>query len=44
MKYLGTLDHPVPKIILDSTKKGNPVVLEMSPKFLSTWDFLMRKK
>jgi hypothetical protein len=29
---------------LDSTKKGNHVVLEMSPKFLSTWDFLKRKK
>jgi nitroimidazol reductase NimA-like FMN-containing flavoprotein (pyridoxamine 5'-phosphate oxidase superfamily) len=39
MKYLGTLDHPVPKMILDSAKKGNHVVLEISPKFFSTWDF-----
>ena len=39
MKYLGTLDHPVPKMILDSAKKGNYVVLEISPKFFSTWDF-----
>jgi hypothetical protein len=40
MKYVGTLDHPVPKMILDSAKKGNHVVLEISPKFFSTWDFL----
>lgn len=39
MKYLDTLDHPVPKMILDSAKKGNHVVLEISPKFFSTWDF-----
>jgi general stress protein 26 len=39
MKYLGTLDHPIPQMILDSTKKGNHVVLEISPKFFSTWDF-----
>ena len=39
MKYLGTLDHPVPKMILDSAKKGNHVVLEITPKFFSTWDF-----
>ena len=39
MKYLGTLDHPIPKMILDSAKKGNHVVLEVSPKFFSTWDF-----
>ena len=39
MKYLGTLDHPVPKMVLDSAKMGNHVVLEISPKFFSTWDF-----
>jgi general stress protein 26 len=39
MKYLGTLDHPIPKMILDSAKKGNHVVIEIDPKFLSTWDF-----
>jgi nitroimidazol reductase NimA-like FMN-containing flavoprotein (pyridoxamine 5'-phosphate oxidase superfamily) len=39
MKYLGTLDHPIPKMILDSAKKGNHVVVEISPKFFSTWDF-----
>jgi nitroimidazol reductase NimA-like FMN-containing flavoprotein (pyridoxamine 5'-phosphate oxidase superfamily) len=39
MKYLGTLDHSIPKMISDSAKKGNHVVLEISPKFFSTWDF-----
>jgi general stress protein 26 len=39
MKYLGTLDHLIPKMILDSAKKGNHVVVEISPKFFSTWDF-----
>jgi PPOX class probable F420-dependent enzyme len=39
MKYLDTLDHPIPKMILDSAKKGNHVVVEISPKFISTWDF-----
>ena len=43
MKYLGTLDHPIPKMILDSAKKGNHVVLEISPKFFSTWDFARMK-
>jgi hypothetical protein len=26
-------------MILDSAKKGNHVVVEISPKFISTWDF-----
>jgi PPOX class probable F420-dependent enzyme len=39
MKYLGTLDHPISRMILDSAKKGNHVVVEISPKFFSTWDF-----
>ena len=39
MKYLGTLDHPIPKIILDSAQKGNHIVIEIDPKFFSTWDF-----
>ena len=39
MKYLGTLDHPIPQMIIDSAKKGNHVVVEISPRFFSTWDF-----
>jgi general stress protein 26 len=39
MKYLGTLDHPVAKMITDSAKKGEVVLVEISPKFFSTWDY-----
>jgi PPOX class probable F420-dependent enzyme len=39
MKYLGTLDHPIAKMITDSSKKGEVVVIEVSPKFFSTWDY-----
>jgi PPOX class probable F420-dependent enzyme len=39
MKYLGTLDHPVAKMITDSSKKGEVVVIEISPRFYSTWDY-----
>jgi PPOX class probable F420-dependent enzyme len=39
IKYLGTLDHPVAKMISDRSKKGEIVVIEISPKFFSTWDY-----
>ncbi len=39
MKYLGTLDHPVAKMITDGARKGEVVLVEISPKFFSTWDY-----
>lgn len=39
IKYLGTLDHPIPRMILESVQKGNHVIIEIDPKFFSTWDF-----
>jgi general stress protein 26 len=39
MKYLGTLDHPVAKMITDVSKKGEVVLVEIIPKFFSTWDY-----
>lgn len=39
MKYLGTLDHPVAKMISDGTTKREVVLVEISPKFFSTWDY-----
>lgn len=39
MKYLGTLDHPIAKMITDSARKGEVVLVEISPKFFSTWDY-----
>ena len=39
MKYLGTLDHPIPRMILESIQKGIHVIIEIDPKFFSTWDY-----
>jgi len=39
MKYLGTLDHPIAKMITEGAKKGDVVLIEISPKFFSTWDY-----
>jgi nitroimidazol reductase NimA-like FMN-containing flavoprotein (pyridoxamine 5'-phosphate oxidase superfamily) len=39
MKYLGTLDHPIAKMITEHSKNGENVLIEISPKFFSTWDF-----
>jgi general stress protein 26 len=39
MKYLGTLDHPVAKMITEGAKNGEIVLVEISPKFFSTWDY-----
>jgi S-ribosylhomocysteine lyase LuxS involved in autoinducer biosynthesis len=39
MKYLGTLDHPIAKMITDSSKKGEVVIVEIGPKFFSAWDY-----
>jgi nitroimidazol reductase NimA-like FMN-containing flavoprotein (pyridoxamine 5'-phosphate oxidase superfamily) len=39
MKYLGTLDHAVAKMITEGAKNGEIVLVEISPKFFSTWDY-----
>lgn len=39
MKYLGTLDHPVAKMIIENAKSGNEILLRIKPRFFSTWDF-----
>jgi nitroimidazol reductase NimA-like FMN-containing flavoprotein (pyridoxamine 5'-phosphate oxidase superfamily) len=39
MKYLGTLDHQIAKMITEHSKKGDNVVIEINPKFFSTWDY-----
>ena len=39
LKYLGTLDHPLAKSLMDSARNGTEVVIEISPKFFSAWDF-----
>ena len=37
MKYLGTLNHPIAKMITEHSKKGDNIVIEINPKFFSTW-------
>lgn len=39
LKYLGTLDHPLAKMILEAARNGDEVLVEINPKFFSTWDF-----
>ena len=39
VKYLGTLDHPAAKEMADRSKNGEGILVEISPKFFSTWDF-----
>ena len=43
LKYLGTLDHPAAKEMADRSKNGEGVLVEISPKFFSTWDFGKRQ-
>jgi len=38
-KYLGTLEHPLAKMIIENTTNGIEVVIEIIPKFFSAWDF-----
>jgi general stress protein 26 len=39
LKYLGTLDHPIAKMISEDSKNGGVVLIKISPKFFSTWDY-----
>lgn len=38
LKYLGTLDHPDAKRLLEYAKNGDTVLLEINPRFFSAWD------
>jgi uncharacterized pyridoxamine 5'-phosphate oxidase family protein len=38
IKYLGTIEHPLAKMIVEDTKNGVEVVIELTPKFFSAWD------
>lgn len=39
IKYLGTLDNPMAKGISERSKSGEGIIIEIVPKFFSTWDF-----
>jgi len=38
MEYTGSLDNEIAKFLLDGVKQGFSVILEINPKFYSTWD------
>ena len=38
LKYTGSLDNEIAKFLLDGVKKGFSVLLEITPKYYSTWD------
>lgn len=39
MKYLGTLEHPLAKMPMENTRNGIEVMIEITLKFFSAWDF-----
>lgn len=39
IKYLGNLDHPMASVLLENVRKGQSVLIEISPKYFSTWNY-----
>jgi hypothetical protein len=39
LKYYGALNHPGAKALVDRSKQKYAIVIEINPKFFSTWDF-----
>ena len=39
MRYLGSLEDPISQSLMGAIKNGESVVLEISPKYYSTWDY-----
>jgi hypothetical protein len=39
IRYLGTLEDPISKELMNAIRKGQSVVLEISPNYYSTWDY-----
>lgn len=42
IKYTGGLDNPIAKVLMDAVKAGFSVIIEVTPKYYSTWDFSKR--
>ncbi|GFN40629.1 MAG: pyridoxamine 5'-phosphate oxidase [Marine Group I thaumarchaeote] len=38
LKYTGSLDNEIAKMLMDGVKEGLSAILEISPKYYSTWD------
>ncbi|HYZ59648.1 MAG TPA: pyridoxamine 5'-phosphate oxidase family protein [Nitrososphaeraceae archaeon] len=39
VKYLGSIEHPMAQALLNMQKGGQSVILEINPKYYSTWDY-----
>ena len=39
LKYLGTLEHPTAKMLMEYAQNGKEILVEINPKYFSTWDF-----
>lgn len=39
IKYLGTLEHPLAKMLMENAKNGTELMIQITPKFFSAWDF-----
>jgi general stress protein 26 len=38
-RYLGNLEHPMARALLNAVEKGESFILEISPYYYSTWDY-----
>jgi len=38
LKYLGTLEHPVARELMENTRNGTYGTIEITPKFFSAWN------
>src|SRR5919109_2404109 len=38
-RYLESIEHPMARALLNAVKKGESVILEISPDYYSTWDY-----
>jgi pyridoxamine 5'-phosphate oxidase-like protein len=38
LRYLGSTEHPMAKNLIDYVKKGDAIILEITPRYFSTWD------
>ena len=38
LKYLGSIEHPIAKTLIGYVKKGDAIILEITPSYFSTWD------
>ena len=39
LKYLGSLEHPTAKTLMEYAQNGKEVLVEINPRYFSSWDF-----